>query len=316
LSTSTLGELRFLNEFTSLPAPSLAEARRFGACCNLMNKLEYLDMQYVGLGGEALAGVCARLRPAALPKLKALLLRGNPVGDQGVLGLCVALAKPIRAMPGLETLDLSGAESDEDDDLASSVSFSMRTSTGSGGRNLAPLSGATSPEASSDSALSCASTFAGPAVAHAPSGGTFTPRQPMIDEKRRKGRDREPSSTVRISSSRLTDAGVAALAAAMESGGLQSCKRLYLHRNPRLGSVGIESLSNALLCGSCGSMTTIYLEGHCASAEAEKALARVMYARNIASDLSIVKQTHGEVKHNSQGVLEKVVVDEDDEKSR
>ena len=31
-----------------------------------------------------------------------------------------------------------------------------------------------------------------------------------------------------------------------------------------------------------------------------------MYARNIVSDLSVVKQTHGGVKHNSQGVLEKI----------
>ena len=230
--------------------------------------------QYVGLGGEALEGLCTRLRPAALPKLKALLLRGNPIGDQGVLGLCAALAKPIRAMPSLETLDLSGAESDEDDGTATGVSFSLRKPVGREGE--APPSDTTSPAALGDSTLSCASTLAGPAaVSNELSGGTLTPRQGIVDEKRRKGRGREPSATVAVSSIHLTDVGVAVLAAAMESGGLQSCKRLYMHRNPRLGSVGIESLSNALLCGSCGSMATIYLEGHCASTDAEKALARV-----------------------------------------
>lgn len=58
----------------------------------------------------------AQLRHAALPALTALLLRGNPIGDEGIEALCVAL-REARAMPALRLLDLAGSDGDSDRDV-------------------------------------------------------------------------------------------------------------------------------------------------------------------------------------------------------
>jgi hypothetical protein len=56
--------------------------------------------QGLGVDGETLAAMLSQLRPDALPVLNSLLLRGNPVGDEGVEAVCThnASVEPARVL--------------------------------------------------------------------------------------------------------------------------------------------------------------------------------------------------------------------------
>jgi len=370
MCTTIFGEKRFVTDFAGLPPPSLAEAHRFGKCCNLMNQLEYLDLQHVGLKGYVLAGFFRQLRPGALPNLLALNLRHNPYGDEGLLGLCEALLKPIYAMPNLETLDLSN---DTDEERFAAASFAKISSApdaqsanrptsvvghSSASHHLPGAAGAQpqQQQQSSSSRPPQQSLFAPPShvpdsnspptasPAAVPARGFWfqqaeqpkavpsstvndlsTPRsdadtleatrqekvmrrRPSVEQREEVARAKEsrrPSDMGTLTDapsgqtpplggsygSEVTDVGVAALANVMNADGLRSCKQLFLYGNPEIGSAGLTALTKALKRGSCASLSTIYLEGHNGSVRDEMALARVLAARDIDGDLSVVAHT-------------------------
>ena len=211
--------------------------------------------QGVGLDGATLSAMFAPLRRAALPALTALLLRGNPIGDEGVAAVCLAV-REARAMPNLRILDLSGSDGDSDRDVGWGAIAAAHAATAGGGGHK----GATSMFAASRHTVACKNA----PVEHVLNGH---------------GKLAEPDDML------ISDHGVRLLADTMRSGCLASLTRLYLHAQPRIGSIGFDWLQDALLDGACGKLLVIQLEGHDAGEAAWSALVRVLRARGINSDV-------------------------------
>ena len=85
----------------------------------------------------------------------------------------------------------------------------------------------------------------------------------------------------------ISDRGIAQLASTMNSGCMSRLSRLLLHTQPAISSAGFVHLKDTLLSGACGRLLSVHLEGHSSSAAALQALARVLEARGIQSDLLV-----------------------------
>lgn len=226
-----------------------------------------------------------QLRRAALPELTALLLRGNPIGDEGVKAICLAL-RDARAMPKLKLLDLSGGNADyagnewalESPTASDRGSSSSRSSKHSGDT---PGGGTHSGGGTTGGGTPGGGTpRSGGSKPGTPAAGGACKHEPVETKLLNgHGRARELADML------ISDHGVQLIAQTMLSGCLNAMTRLYLHGQPRIGSAGLDALQSTLLDGACGKLLMLCIDGHQADHGTENATLRVLRARGIDSDL-------------------------------